>query len=485
MKLSSFISLSSPFEKSLLCLLAFSLLFTNLTAEPLVRFDLLRHLPDNREDNLNSLFITDEGVFVANETNPHVIEEQINTYLNIQYSITLAFGDSAEPFRALIDTGSSWVWIPNKDFQGKNFLHHYNCQSKLGCNIIDSKVQSLRYGKGEVTGVIAEDTVCIAHTPHCVEKQAFYLISSQKDLDSVQAEGLVGLGPRTEVNGHKMILASLKEQGVIKQMVFSIYLPGTNGRKSHAGELILGGYDYEYARNKEFIYQNLVSDKYWAVNLTEGRLTMHGKMELRTQETGYMAMVDSGTSCIHIPYDIYESFMDQVSDIAQEDYLKVWSSMKYMQCSKTLLQRLPTLELIFGSTVFKIEPKDYVLWDDDRDTFCLILLLPSPSTDMWVLGDVFMRTVYTLFDLENRRIGFLKNIDQELEAAVIPSVFVWDKTKMLLVIFSVAFFAVVLLGKLYMRRKAKAAESLAETQIKILEINTFASGSSTYTKNTI
>lgn len=249
--------------------------------------------------------------------------------------------------------------------------------------------------------------------------------------------------------------------------------------------LILGGYDYEYARNKEFIYQNLVSDKYWAVNLTEGRLTMHGKMELRTQETDYMAMVDSGTSCIHIPYDIYESFMDQVSDIAQEDYLKVWSSMKYMQCSKTLLQRLPTLELIFGNSVFKIEPKDYVLWDDDRDTFCLILLLPSPSTDMWVLGDVFMRTVYTLFDLENRRIGFLKNIDQELEAAVIPSVFVWDKTKMLLVIFSVAFFAVVLLGKLYMRRKAKAAESLAETQIKILEINTFASGSLTYTKNTI
>jgi len=433
------------------------------------------------------LYITEEGVFVANETNPHVIEEQINTYLNIQYSITLAFGESAETFRALIDTGSSWIWIPNKDFQGKNFLHYYNCQSNLGCNIIDSRVQSLRYGKGEITGVIAEDRVCIAHTPHCVENQAFYLISTQKDLDSVQAEGLVGLGPREEVNGHKMILASLKEQGVINQMVFSIYLPGTSGRKSHAGELILGGYDYEYARNKEFIYQNLVSDKYWAVNLTEGRLTMHGKMELRSRETDYMAMVDSGTSCIHIPYDIYESFMDQISDIAQEDYLKVWSSMKYMQCSKTLLQRLPTLELVFGSSVFKIEPKDYVLWDDDRDTFCLILLLPSPSTDMWVLGDVFMRTVYTLFDLENRRIGFLKTIEESLESAVTntPSVFVWDKTKTLLVVFSVAFFLVIFLGSLYLRRKAKAANSVAENQIKILEINTFASGNLTYTKNTI
>ncbi|RYX98772.1 A1 family peptidase, partial [bacterium] len=157
-------------------------------------------------------------------------------------------------------------------------------------------------------------------------------------------EGLVGLGPREEINGHKMLLASLKEQGVINQMMFSIYLPGATGSKSHAGELILGGYDTEFAKNKQFIYQDLVSDKYWAVNFTQGRLVKNGKLELKTDQVDYLAMVDSGTSCIHIPYDIYETFMEQISEIAQEDYLKVWSSMKYMQCSTTLLQKLPTLE---------------------------------------------------------------------------------------------------------------------------------------------
>jgi len=273
-----------------------------------------------------------------------------------------------------------------------------------------------------------------------------------------------------------------------------MYLPGTSGKKFHAGELILGGYDYEFAKNKQFIYQDLVSDKYWAVNFTQGRLVKNGKSQLETQELDYMAMVDSGTSCIHIPYDIYESFMEKVSDIAKEDYLKVWSSMKYMQCSKTLVKRLPTLELVFGNSVFKIEPKDYVLWDEENQNFCLLLLLPSPSTNMWVLGDVFMRTVYTLFDLEDRRIGFLKSVEESesfAPALVNPqdltvSDYVLQKAKIIFLICSVTVFLGIVLRKLYQRRRDQASAKRAENLIKVLEIHTISSaGSHTYTKNSI
>ena len=41
-----------------------------------------------------------------------------------------------------------------------------------------------------------------------------------------------------------------------------------------------------------------------------------------------------------------------------------------------------------------------------KDNYCLVLLTYLPSeSKAWILGDAFLRSYYSLFDMENERIG--------------------------------------------------------------------------------
>lgn len=71
---------------------------------------------------------------------------------------------------------------------------------------------------------------------------------------------------------------------------------------------------------------------------------------------------------------------------------------------------LPVTITLNGDTKLKLLPKYYLDYEPSNDR-CLLLFKGISSTDMdhWVIGDAVLKTLYLVFDMDNRRVGMMTN----------------------------------------------------------------------------
>merc|ERR1711918_250469 len=118
-----------------------------------------------------------------------------------------------------------------------------------------------------------------------------------------------------------------------------------------------------------------------------------------TVTSGVKAIIDSGTSLLAGP-------KDKVAKIAQAAGATLVMGKEYtIDCSK--MSSLPAVEITLGGgKKFTLEGKDYVLQVSGQCLFAFMPIeLPPKLGEMWILGDVFMRKYYTVFDYGNKRVG--------------------------------------------------------------------------------
>jgi hypothetical protein len=316
----------------------------------------------------------------------------INDYENSQYYGLITLGNPAQEFEMIFDTGSSDVWVASASCDSSCGRHAAYDSSASSTYQANGTSFDIMYGSGPVSGFESVDNMVWGGMT--VKSQMFAEVTDASGLGAAykmgKFDGILGLAfPELSVNNVPTAMVNTVEQGLVDSNSFSFFLGNC---KSDEGELLIGGTDPAYYTG-DFTYVPLSRKTYWEI--TMDKLTVDGT----TYGESAKAIVDSGTSILTGPSDEIAAIAEQVG--AKE----LGNTGEYlMSCNQN---KAPDLTFTLNGVDFTLTPADYMIPDGDLCLFGMMGLdIPPPNGPLWILGDVFMRKYYTLFDGDNSRVGF-------------------------------------------------------------------------------
>eukprot|EP00605_Chrysophyceae_sp_TOSAG23-4_P000882 GSChrysophyteH1.ASY1.ANO1.973.1 assembled CDS len=282
---------------------------------------------------------------------PVVIED----YQNSQYYGEIEIGTPGQKFEVIFDTGSSDLWVAGSDCGSSCGRHAEYNSAKSSTYVANGTAFDIQYGSGPVSGYESMD---------------------------VMSTGSINVK-----NQVPTVFENMASQGLVDKNLFSFYLGKDNGQK---GELLLGGIDENHYTG-DIDYVPLEAATYWQVKL-DGL-----KVGETTYGAGDHAIVDSGTSLLTGPTSV-------VKEIAEAMGAKKINKAEYMVSCDA--QGLPSFTYTLNGKDYTLDSSDYLIPDGDM---CLLAMMgldvPRPNGPLWIMGDVFMRKYYTVFDVENKQVG--------------------------------------------------------------------------------
>ncbi|CCO34826.1 hypothetical protein BN14_08935 [Rhizoctonia solani AG-1 IB] len=303
----------------------------------------------------------------------------------------IEIGTPPQPFTVDFDTGSSDLWIPSsactsERCSGKNTYD----ASKSTSSKLQEGVFDIKYGDGSgVSGPVYEDIVTVAGLS--AENQKFSPVNETNSMEDYGTDGLMGLAFKSisKLNAPTFI-DTLFSQKKIASPVFSMRLASAPG-----SELYIGGINPS-KHTGEITYVPLEAQTYWVVNGSanaNGQEGFKGKM-----------IIDSGTTAILGPYNSVWNWWSKVPgsgyclprDCGAPGYFT-------FPCANA-----PSVSFNFGGREFPVAAQDFSVGTLSRNSsICVgtIAILDTPD-NTWVVGDAFMKNVYTVFDAAESRVGF-------------------------------------------------------------------------------
>mmetsp|Transcript_17460 Transcript_17460/g.15743 ORF Transcript_17460/g.15743 Transcript_17460/m.15743 type:complete len:382 (-) Transcript_17460:70-1215(-) len=316
----------------------------------------------------------------------------INDYENSQYYGEITLGTPGQTFNVIFDTGSADLWVASSQCDSScGKLHSKYYSSRSITYVQNGTVFDIEYGSGPVSGFDSNDRVGFGGL--YVTNQVFAEVTDASGLGAAyklgKFDGILGMAFSTiSVNKEPTIFEAAFNQGLVKDPKFAFYLGNS---ETDYGELVLGGYD-EAKFTGDLNWVPLISTTYWEINL--GGLVIDGVSFL--PDEGQKAILDTGTSLLTGPSESVVQIAKQLNakEIIEGEYV--------VSCNADL----PDLEFTINGNVYTLTSADYLIPDG---ALCILgimsLDIPSPTGPLWILGDIFIRKYYTVFDLGNQQVG--------------------------------------------------------------------------------
>ncbi|XP_067863958.1 gastricsin-like [Heptranchias perlo] len=321
----------------------------------------------------------------------------VEPFLSSYYYGSVSVGTPPQSFTVLFDTGSSNLWVPSIYCNSAPCRNHAKFNpTKSSTFTTNRQPFNLYYGAGSLSGYFGYDTVNVAGIS--ISNQEVGLSDNEPSSSFYYApfDGILGLAyPALSAGRATPVFDNMLYDSLVEQPLFSVYLE-RNPNSQSGGEVIFGGIDNSLYSSQIF-WAPVIQEMYWNIGIQS--VLVNGQPTFCSQ--GCQAIVDTGTAELMIPNEYLRTLLKTIG--AYEDQYGEY----VVDCNN--IANMPPLTFMINGVGFTITSSQYIL---QNNGYCIAGFLSSflsaPTNDgpLWILGDVFLRSYYSVFDRGNNRVGF-------------------------------------------------------------------------------
>jgi len=324
---------------------------------------------------------------------------------DVFYIASAKVGSPARDVRLIVDTGSSDLWV------GKGI---YNAGRSSTADYTGRQATFL-YGQGQVSGSEVTDRFCLGEV--CVAEQALLVASQLQGIPNrASFDGLLGLAfpALAAIQGVPTFLQELSGSGLFRPLAFALSLSGMASPGGEASHVAFGDVEALLAERHP---ETGVSMPVWLVNGQTKFWLVPGAVISGDRMLPFVGALDSGTSLLAMPLPALSAVLPAILPPSEQKKCAP-STTGGVLCPCSV--RLTPLRLRFvgeGGKVMEVvlTSEDLLQYVGDYNSYwgpwgsskrlCRLNLQPAPPTlQFFILGDVFLRRVYTVHDVAGKRI---------------------------------------------------------------------------------
>ncbi|KAE8628414.1 hypothetical protein XENTR_v10000001 [Xenopus tropicalis] len=338
------------------------------------------------ENLFHSLSMDLAGKYSSLLDNTHLsFIEPLTNYMDNQYFGTISIGTPPQEFNVVFDTGSANLWIPSVTCSSAACTNHNQFDPKLSSTFQPgNKMVSISYGTGSMSGALGFDTVQVGDI---VDRNQGLLLSETESIFLFYSkfDGILGLGyPSLSVGDVTPVFDNMWKEELINEDLFSVCLT------SHKGSaVVFGGIDGSCFAGGELQWVPVTAQKYWQI--TVDSVTINGQI-IACRES-CQAIVDTGTSVIAGHPGAIRTIQGAIG--AKADKYGLFT----VSCES--VSSLPEIIITINGIGYPLPARAYISQFPGSCSSGF-----QATSGPWILGDIFLREYFTVFDRGNNRIGF-------------------------------------------------------------------------------
>ena len=329
-----------------------------------------------------------------------------------QYYVQITAGTPAQYMNVILDTGSADLVLATSPCTGcetTTTLYSANrstTSSELGTSF------SITYGTGSASGTLVTDLVSIGGLN--VSGTTIAACTTVDDLLTESYEsGLLGMGWKAlATSGATPLLEQLYNSGALDEPVFGMAFAGwaddslAYDAAEHGGMLSIGGVN-PYLYSGSISYISLTGTTYWSIPLED--ITINGVSLGISFDS---CIIDSGTTLISIPAADVATVYAKITGSTASGSLMLYPSSANV-----------SLSMQFGGITYNVSDFSFGQASATQNYGIIYDASAGTSTSQCIIGDAFLKSVYSVFSFDPPAVGFatLDNTNNELEDGTEPT----------------------------------------------------------------